>query len=81
MSLVCPHWNKYCEWVQICYKKAIKEFNSAYGEYRENRTYLDEKRELADVSLLKQYDIIGVTTTSAARMQTTLNKLTPPIGI
>ena len=77
---ICPRWSTYYKWVQICKEKAMEEFNSAYREYRKNLAYLDEKRVLADVSLLEQYDIIGMTTTSAARMQKTLDVLSPPIG-
>ncbi|KAG5881481.1 hypothetical protein JTB14_026538 [Gonioctena quinquepunctata] len=50
-------------------------------EYRQTFVRLNEVREPGDVKLLKKMDVVGMTTTCAARMHSIVKKLKSPIVI
>lgn len=73
-------WNMYWNWIKESYDVAahhLNEFKKVY--YQQNRA-LNEAKQIVDLGILKKREIIGLTTTAAARLHVTLNGLHAPIG-
>ncbi|XP_014223704.2 NFX1-type zinc finger-containing protein 1-like [Trichogramma pretiosum] len=72
-------WRTYWTWVKRSYNNALDYLTKLELEIREKRAELNDLRQIVDLDVLKEYDIVGLTTTAAARLQSTLRKLKSPI--
>ena len=59
----------------------MDEISNLELRYRSTKAKLNEYKELVDIDLLRAQEIIGLTTTCAARLHTTIKALQAPIGI
>ncbi|XP_031784747.1 NFX1-type zinc finger-containing protein 1 isoform X2 [Nasonia vitripennis] len=72
-------WENYWGWVRHCYESAIKRLAELEEEYRQVRLQLNEAKQLVDLATLKQHKVVGLTTTGAAKLFSTLRELRAPI--
>lgn len=50
------------------------------AEYRQAILEMNEAKQMVDLEVLKNHEIVGFTTTSAARLHASLRALDAPIG-
>ncbi|XP_046620436.1 NFX1-type zinc finger-containing protein 1-like isoform X3 [Neodiprion virginianus] len=72
-------WQKYWEWVELSYKNAKQKLTDLEEEYHSANEELNEVKQILDLSILREHDVIGFTTTCAARLYASLHALRPPI--
>ncbi|XP_014223763.2 NFX1-type zinc finger-containing protein 1-like [Trichogramma pretiosum] len=72
-------WRMYWTWIKRCHDTAVDQLNRMELQFRELSKKLSDKKNIVDLDVLKKYDIIGLTTTCAARLQSTLRELRAPI--
>lgn len=74
-------WNLYFYWLKLYKKWAENRINELADKYLETFVKYEKEKALRDVNLMGKYDVIGMTTTGAARLQTSLQKLKCPIVV
>lgn len=74
------HWNKYWNWIEQSYYTAAENFNDLKIENLDKSRELNEAKQILDLDILKRRNIVGLTTTAAARLHVTLRGLHAPIG-
>ena len=74
------HWRKYWIWVKKCHEKALEDQISLEREYRRLCSERDKLRENQDLEIMREYDIVGLTTARAAKLHNMLENLSAPIG-
>lgn len=66
--------------MKLSHKNAVIELANLERDYRQATQELNEAWQMVDLEVLKKYDIIGLTTTAAARLHASLSTLNAPIG-
>ncbi|XP_074037100.1 NFX1-type zinc finger-containing protein 1-like [Leptinotarsa decemlineata] len=74
-------WQLYNSWVGEVIHSFEQIMNRRLVDYRLTFKALQEAKEPEDVALLKKMDVVGMTTTCAARMHSVIEKLGSPIVI
>uniref|UniRef100_A0A914QGV9 NFX1-type zinc finger-containing protein 1 n=1 Tax=Panagrolaimus davidi TaxID=227884 RepID=A0A914QGV9_9BILA len=74
-------WRLYQYWIEKVRNSVNDEMKALEDKYSEHVKRLTEIRSLADVSILKSAKVVGMTTTGAAKHQSTLRSLRPRILI
>ncbi|KAG5881475.1 hypothetical protein JTB14_026532 [Gonioctena quinquepunctata] len=74
-------WQLYDSWIKAMKEDMVEQIQNLTEEYREKFVELNELREPADVKLMRKMDVVGMTTTCAARMHSVVKKLESPIVI
>lgn len=74
-------WLQYWSWVEKSYNYLKNEKIKLEKKYRFLNLRLEEARHEADFKVLKYHDIVGLTTTCAAKLQSCIINLKAPIGI
>ncbi|KAL7286568.1 hypothetical protein TKK_0019195 [Trichogramma kaykai] len=72
-------WRMYWTWVKRSLNNAMSHLTQLEFRFRKKRAELNDIRKVVDLDILRDYDIIGLTTTCAARLQSTLQQLRAPI--
>lgn len=75
-----PDWERYWHWVGLSYEYAIKQLAELEEEYHQVRLQLNEAKQLVDLAVLKEHKVVGLTTTGAAKLFSSLRALHAPIG-
>lgn len=70
----------YWGWVLESYEKAVLILNNLKKQFDQKNRELNVAKEIVDIDILKQHEIIGLTTTAAAKLHVTLHGLHAPIG-
>lgn len=72
-------WRLYRFWVQIYIRKIHQKLRQLFVEYDRKAAILKELRVDDDFEALRNQDVIGITTTGAAKYNKLLRKVGPPI--
>ncbi|XP_023247083.1 NFX1-type zinc finger-containing protein 1-like isoform X2 [Copidosoma floridanum] len=75
------HWEKYWERVKFSYEYLEKKVLQLEEQCRQKKSQLNKYRECANLEVLKEHDVIGLTTSCAAKLQESLRTLSAPIVI
>lgn len=70
----------YWSWVNESYSKAEQKLKNLKLQYHQENREFNDAKQLADLDILKKHEIIGLTTSCAARLHLTLHGLHAPIG-
>ncbi|XP_046738003.1 NFX1-type zinc finger-containing protein 1-like [Diprion similis] len=74
-----PNWEKYWQWITISYEGAMSDL----VKLKERSGYwlqeLNKAKESFDLEILREHEVIGITTTTAARLHASLRALHAPI--
>ncbi|XP_046589526.1 NFX1-type zinc finger-containing protein 1 isoform X1 [Neodiprion lecontei] len=74
-----PNWEEYWRWITISYENAM----STLAELKKRSGYLLQElknaKEYFDLEILQEHEVIGITTTAAARLHTSIRALHAPI--
>lgn len=73
-------WGLYWKWVDDYYKSLIANLEIMEKQYRQVYKEYEEIKLIDDIRIMKTMKVIGMTTTGAARYQTTLQAIKSPIG-
>lgn len=73
-------WTRYWHWVKLAHDSVKNQLLRLEEKYRVLQEELSECKELANLEVLKKYDVVGLTTTCAAKIQPSLRALRAPIG-
>ena len=68
-------WLLYFSWVRKYRTEVLKCIARQEEEYRRIYREFEEIKEMSDIEMLRKKEVIGMTTTSAARLQSTLRAL------
>ncbi|XP_046738512.1 NFX1-type zinc finger-containing protein 1-like [Diprion similis] len=74
-----PRWRMYWKWVNISYENVMRKVTELERTSRRLRSKLDEAKQLVDLAVLREHDVIGLTTTGAAKQHASLRALHAPI--
>ena len=74
-------WRLYNFWEEQQYKHLQKMNRQLVQDYTENYKKLDEHRKFKDIGTLERADVVGMTTTGAAKYQHILHRIKPKIVI
>lgn len=73
-------WLLYCCWIEFLKAGFWSNISQLEERFRKGHRRYEEARQFEDLSLIQQTDVVGVTTTTAARLQAMLRELKPKIG-
>lgn len=74
-------WGLYFYWLNL-YKKWVEDrINRLANKYHDISVEYEKEKALRGVNLMREHDVIGMTTTGGARLQSTLQKLKCPIVV
>lgn len=73
-------WRSYWRWVATSYETAMNKMTELETQYRRLNLALHEAKQMVDLAVLREHDIIGLTTTGAAKIHASLCALSAPIG-
>uniref|UniRef100_A0A914R0A6 NFX1-type zinc finger-containing protein 1 n=1 Tax=Panagrolaimus davidi TaxID=227884 RepID=A0A914R0A6_9BILA len=74
-------WRLYQFWINEAQKARKLEINKADNNYRKNKRLLFEQKTMVDCEIIRRTKIVGMTTTSAAKYQSSLRSIKPRIVI
>lgn len=74
-------WILYWYWVSQLREKYAKRLEELEAEHRNKMVQYEEYKQLEDLHVVKQADVIGMTTTGAARLNLLLKSLHPAVGM
>ncbi|KAJ9573473.1 hypothetical protein L9F63_009133, partial [Diploptera punctata] len=74
-------WVLYGHWICQLKNELFKELERVHTKFTETTKKFEEVRHIEDLEILKNKLVVGLTTTGAARLQTLLQTLKPPIVI
>ncbi|XP_050665918.1 NFX1-type zinc finger-containing protein 1-like [Leptidea sinapis] len=74
-------WKLYFNWVNDLRTKLQAQVRPLQVDMDRSKQAYEEAKLLVDLDLIKHYEVIGMTTTAAARVQKLLDELKPPIVI
>lgn len=74
-------WKLYFCWLDLYRKHLLEQYEKNYLAYRRRFEIYNELKEMANIEILKDMKVIGMTTTGAARLHSTLQVLKCPIVI
>ncbi|XP_017477675.1 PREDICTED: NFX1-type zinc finger-containing protein 1-like isoform X2 [Rhagoletis zephyria] len=72
-------WKLYWHWVTASHLKAMNQLAELEREYQKVNAKLNEVKQLVDLDVLREHDIVGLTTTGAAKLHASLRALKAPI--
>ncbi|XP_014216560.1 NFX1-type zinc finger-containing protein 1-like [Copidosoma floridanum] len=72
-------WQSYWDWVVKSYNDVNDEMDRLIEKYHDLKVRLDEIKHMADLEVMKGHEIVGLTTTRAAKIQSSLRALRAPI--
>uniref|UniRef100_A0A914Y3Y4 DNA2/NAM7 helicase helicase domain-containing protein n=1 Tax=Panagrolaimus superbus TaxID=310955 RepID=A0A914Y3Y4_9BILA len=72
-------WSLYQYWISESQKARKREISAAEKQYRHNVKLLNEQKTVVDGEIMKYAKVIGMTTTGAAKLQSTLRSIKPRI--
>lgn len=75
-----PYWESYWYWLKDSHEIAMKQLHELEEEYRLTRLQLNDAKQLVDLDTLKYHAVVGLTTTGAAKIYSSLRALHAPIG-
>jgi hypothetical protein len=67
-------------WIAQLKTVLLEEFQTLEEKFRSQARHYDEARNMVDLEIMKESYVVGMTTTCAARLQTSLQALKPRIG-
>ncbi|KAK9882471.1 hypothetical protein WA026_021505 [Henosepilachna vigintioctopunctata] len=74
-------WNLYFYWVNLYYNSLVEQYETLNIDFREAYQIYNESKDLEDIKILKSMEVIGMTTTAAARLHSSLKMIGSPIVI
>ncbi|XP_014219353.1 NFX1-type zinc finger-containing protein 1-like [Copidosoma floridanum] len=74
-----PRWQKYWSWITTSYDWVCNKITQLEEKYRSLNSQLSEMRHIADLGVMKEREVVGLTTTCAAKIQSSLRALRAPI--
>uniref|UniRef100_A0AC35G7H7 NFX1-type zinc finger-containing protein 1 n=1 Tax=Panagrolaimus sp. PS1159 TaxID=55785 RepID=A0AC35G7H7_9BILA len=74
-------WRLYQFWINEAQKARKLEINKADKNYRKNKRLLFEQKTMVDCEIIRRTKIVGMTTTNAAKYQSSLRSIKPRIVI
>ncbi|XP_014216290.1 NFX1-type zinc finger-containing protein 1-like [Copidosoma floridanum] len=74
-----PRWDQYWRCVNASYEKTSEKLFQLEEDHRKKDAELQEIKQLLDTEVMKEHEIVGLTTTLAARLQSSLRTLRAPI--
>ncbi|XP_017480047.1 PREDICTED: NFX1-type zinc finger-containing protein 1-like isoform X1 [Rhagoletis zephyria] len=72
-------WRMYWRWVRTSHFKAMNELTQLERRYQRLNSKLNEAKQIVDLVVLRKHDIVGLTTTGAAKLHASLRALKAPI--
>ncbi|XP_044753526.1 NFX1-type zinc finger-containing protein 1-like isoform X3 [Coccinella septempunctata] len=78
---VNERWSLYFYWIQLYKEKLLVMYDDYNVEYRKAFELYNELQEMGNIEILKTMKVIGMTTTGAARLHSSLQILKCPIVI
>uniref|UniRef100_A0A914Z141 DNA2/NAM7 helicase helicase domain-containing protein n=1 Tax=Panagrolaimus superbus TaxID=310955 RepID=A0A914Z141_9BILA len=72
-------WSLYQYWISESQKARKREISAAEKQYRHTVKLLNEQKTIVDGEIMKYAKVIGMTTTGAAKLQSTLRSIKPRI--
>lgn len=81
-QMVSPNsrWILYWYWVSQLRQIFAERLEKLEAEHRNKMTQYEEYKQLEDLDVVKQADVVGMTTTGAARLNLLLKSLHPAVG-
>ena len=73
-------WILYWHWISQLREHFAKRLEELEGDHRNKMTQYEEYKQLEDLHVVKRADIVGMTTTGAARFNLMLKSLQPAVG-
>lgn len=73
-------WLLYKSWIEFLKAGYWTMIGKSEERYRKGSRRFEEIRQFDDLKIVQQADVVGITTTSAARLQAMLRELKPKIG-
>ncbi|XP_032455825.1 NFX1-type zinc finger-containing protein 1-like isoform X2 [Nasonia vitripennis] len=73
------YWESYWYWVKDSYENAMNRLHQLEEEYRQTLLRLKDAKQLVDLHTLKHHKIVGMTTTGAAKIYSSIQALHAPI--
>jgi hypothetical protein len=77
---VPERWVVYWSWIKVLRDNVIKELQEIEEQYRNSLAQYADFKQMEDLFVVQQAEIVGMTTTQAARLHRLLNALEPAIG-
>lgn len=74
-------WGLYAYWLNLYRNGLIVKLNELHEEYRDVYKQYEEVKQIEDINLMRDMQVVGMTTSGAAKYQTLLQALKCPIGI
>ena len=75
------NWNKYRSWMDESKANSIISLERAQINYEKSKKYHLEYKLMYDKNIIRQFDVVGLTTTCASRIRELLREISPPIVI
>ena len=73
-------WVLYWSWVRDLRENIIKQLQEAEEIFRSSMSQFEDVKQMEDLFVVERVDVVGMTTTCAARLNTLLSALKPAIG-
>jgi hypothetical protein len=74
-------WNLYFYWLDLYKQEQVKKLDILNKEFRKSFKIYEELRDVENANLMKDALVIGMTTTGAARLRSSLQALKSPVVI
>ncbi|XP_072385751.1 NFX1-type zinc finger-containing protein 1-like isoform X2 [Diabrotica undecimpunctata] len=74
-------WKLYFQWIYLYERHLLNQKALLGTKFREEYAVYDEMRDIEDTNVMKEALVVGMTTTGAARLNTSLKALRSPIVI
>ncbi|KAK9882468.1 hypothetical protein WA026_021501 [Henosepilachna vigintioctopunctata] len=74
-------WNLYFYWLNLYNNSLVERYETLNKTFREAYKIYCESKDLEDIKILKSMEVIGMTTTAAARLHSSLKMIGSPIVI
>uniref|UniRef100_A0A8D8TX39 NFX1-type zinc finger-containing protein 1 n=1 Tax=Cacopsylla melanoneura TaxID=428564 RepID=A0A8D8TX39_9HEMI len=81
MLSIDERWKLYLQWVNHLKSGMMNSMKALEKKYRDQSVQFQETQQLQDLYVLRKFDIVGITTTAAAKNHNLLSALKPNIVI
>lgn len=73
-------WILYHYWIEKLKKEFMLEMAKCEEKHRQDTKQFEEAKQMEDLNIIKGADVVGITTSTAAKLQAVLGQLAPKIG-